>query len=440
MPPHLLVAALAWASALLFSQTEPIKLAVTAPFNALFEHARTNEDYSVSGSLTIDRHRIDDLAIRVRGNTSRRQDECPFPKLKIEFPAGSSSSVELFAGLKSLRIGTHCGEAADDHLTHRYGRLPNQHSPQREVFVYSLLAAMQVPALKARSAAVTYTFTDPKPGAPREVTRQALLLEDADAAVKRVGGHRDITESEFTTARDLFEPADTLRLALAEAMIGNFDWCLKMTPGDTYRCDRRHPAWNIAVADLGGGKALPLLYDFDVSGMVTGRHPWFTDVFNADFVTSQSVIETEVVAQVQRTRTLFARPELDAGRREFTSRKQVAFQTLDAARLDPEGARIAREYLEAFFAAIESDQAFYRPVVTTTGAEAYANSSRQPLCAAASIPQGTPVSEPLSTDGSLVQVRLLDALWRWAPPVKCDGIQGPVWIDAAAIGREFPRR
>jgi hypothetical protein len=144
---------------------------------------------------------------------------------------------------------------------------------------------------------------------------------------------------------------------------------------------------------------------------------------------------------VQRTRTLFARADLDAARRAFVSRKHVAFEALDAARLDPEGRRIARQYLEAFFNAVESDAAFYRPVVTATDATLYANSGRQPLCpAAGSIPQGTPVSDPIDADGSLVQVMLLDALWRWAPPVKCSGIRGPVWIEAAAIGREFPAK
>jgi hypothetical protein len=39
-----------------------------------------------------------------------------------------------------------------------------------------------------------------------------------------------------------------------------------------------------------------------------------------------------------------------------------------------------------------------------------------------------------------VQVILLDALWRWAPPTPCKGIHGQVWIDAAAISREFPAR
>jgi len=39
----------------------------------------------------------------------------------------------------------------------------------------------------------------------------------------------------------------------------------------------------------------------------------------------------------------------------------------------------------------------------------------------------------------MIQVRLLDALWRWAPPVKCPDIRKtPVWIDKAAVTRDYP--
>jgi hypothetical protein len=443
MIARILLAVAALADPALFSASEPVRLQLTAPFNELFEYARTDDSYTVTGTLTASAGRpgatIEGVTIGVRGNTSRRESECTFPKLKTTLPAGASAAIPLFAGMKSIKIGTHCGEAAGGQLTARFGRLPNQHSPRREAFVYSLLAAVGVPVLKARPAIITYVYAGAPPTQHPSIERYALLLEDADDAIKRIGGRREITEQEFTTARALFRPADTLAVAFGEALIGNFDWCLKMTTDDRYRCDRRHPVWNIAVADIGGGQARPLLHDFDVSGMVTGSHPWFATVFNAAFVPSHSQIETEVLAQVHRTRTLFPRAELDRARAAFVARKSQAAHTLDAASLDPEGRRIAGEYIDAFFNAIESDEAFYRPAVIAPGTDVYATDARQPLCSAAGpVPAGTPVSDPMRTEGSLVQVILLDALWHWAPPTRCKGIHGPVWIEAGAISRKFP--
>jgi hypothetical protein len=184
-----------------------------------------------------------------------------------------------------------------------------------------------------------------------------------------------------------------------------------------------------------------VIYDFDVSGMVAGRHAWFKDTLNERFVTSHSPTEVEVLAQVQRTRTLFSRADLDAARADFVKRKADAYAALASATIDPPGKRRAQEYLDAFYAAIGSDRAFYRPVVTKPGAKLYSNEQRAAVCSSlGAIPIGTPVSEPLQTKDTLIQVHILDALWHWAPPAKCAAVrEGPVWIEADAVGRDFPK-
>src|SRR6185369_13191691 len=97
-------------------------------------------------------------------------------------------------------------------------------------------------------------------------------------------------------------------------------------------------------------------------------------------------------------------------------------------------------YLDGFFAQIESDEQFYRPVVSSQQTVASTGADGQPACGNRSIvPMGTPVSRPLQRDGERVQVILLDALWHWTAGGSCDAIRrGPVWIDAAAIGTDFP--
>jgi hypothetical protein len=432
----------------LFSTYDILPLKIEAPFNDLFENARSNDAYSVTGKLSYTHDgrevAVDGVKITLRGNTSRRETECVFPKLKVELP-GNAKPGPLVAAGDSLKLGTHCGEAADDKLTAKYGRLPNERSPLREAFVYRLLESIGVPTLKARPARISYIYTDARPGQTpaqdQPIVRNAMLLEDTDDAVKRFGGVREIAEKAFTHAQEAFRPADTARLAFAEAMIGNYDWCLRMKPGDTFRCNDHHPLWNVVAAAGTDGKAVPIIYDFDVSGMVSGRHPWLKAHFNQNFVKSQSPIELAVLAQVQRARSLFPKATLDATRAEFVKRKPAAYQAVGDATLDPEGKRIAKSYLDAFYAAIDSDDAFYRPVVVTSGGKIYTDASRSVACAAAgTIPPGTPVSEPLQTRDGLAQVVVLDALWRWTPPVKCAVVrEQPVWIEADLIGKDFPR-
>src|SRR5207237_1195419 len=88
---------------LLFSSYDPLALRLEAPLADLFAHA-ASEGYSVRGTLSYsDGGRVAalrDVAISVRGHTSRRESECSFPKLKIDFggKGGGSTESTLFSG------------------------------------------------------------------------------------------------------------------------------------------------------------------------------------------------------------------------------------------------------------------------------------------------------------------------------------------------------
>jgi hypothetical protein len=415
-----------------FTGHDPLPLRLEAPFKNLFAHAQQN-GYTVRGSLSWrDRAgdgRLDDVKVNVRGHTSRRETECSFPKLKLAWPGGS------------LKIGTHCGESRGDELSAKYGRLANQSSPLREEFVYRLLDTLGVPTLHARPAQITYVDTEADDERDVSVTRHAFLLESEENARARLGAVRTVTPEQFTNARDAFTPEDTARLAFAEALVGNFDWCLRFSKGDTYRCDGRRPLWNVLAFTWPDGTMRPLPYDFDVTGIVAGHHLWFADIFNEAFLPSRSQPAIEVIAQLQHARSLFPRDVLDATRRAFASRKAAAYRALAQSAVDAGGKKTFTEYMDAFFEAMTSDAAFYRPVVTVPNTRAYADADRStPVCASAGpVPVGTPVSEPVQTRGDMAQVIVLDAMWKFAPPVKCPFIhQNPVWIPRAAVGTNYP--
>jgi hypothetical protein len=191
----------------IFGDTTTLALELAAPFNDLFAHG-SDEQYSVDGILTV----LDDnghaassvnVAISVRGHTSTRRDECSFPKLKLAFPSSSRAQARANGAVRSLRIGTHCGEAPDDRLTKAFGRLANEQSPMREVFAYRLLAALDVATLRARPARIAYRYTDPRqdkvPSQDRPIVRNAMLLESSDEAIDRVGGFGASTNTNSPT-------------------------------------------------------------------------------------------------------------------------------------------------------------------------------------------------------------------------------------------------
>jgi hypothetical protein len=336
-----------------------------------------------------------------------------------------------------MRIGTHCGEASDEALSPKYGRLANEKSPQREALVYRLLQAADVPTLRSRPAVVTYVENGQPP-----LTRRALLVEDDDDAKKRVGGKSEISMEAFGSVKTRGADTDAGRIAFGEAMIGNFDWCLKFAPDDIYRCNERKPLWNVLAFDRGDGKAALVAKDFDLAGIVAGRHGWFKTIFNPAFVPSRSEIEIEVLSQVQRTRSLFPRAQADALRRSFVERKPAIYEALQKADVDPKGREIARAYLDAFFAAVAGDSSYYRPVVAKTDVRVYTDAGRTTeACRPGEVLRpGTPVNE-LQRSGTMSQVVILDALWRWTAEERCETVQtSPVWIQSDAITTAYPPR
>lgn len=412
---------------------DPIALTLEAPLQELFAKGTEDENVTVPATLRFKDPvsgadvELADLQLNVRGHTSRRETECTFPKLKLKLK-----------GAGSIKIGTHCGEAAGETLSTKYGRLTNESSPWREALVYRLLHAAEAPTLRARPARITYidsAQTEP-------LVRNALLLEDDDDAMARVKGTAELTLEEFGNVVTRGAQADAARIAFAEAMIGNFDWCLKFSPDDIYRCNEPKPLWNVLGFDRGGGKAALMMKDFDLAGIVVGKHRWFHTVWNPAFVPSKSETEIEVLSQVQRTRSIFPRAVLDGERQHFLGRKAAIYEALQRAKVDDRGREIARGYLDSFFAAIGDDAAYYRPVVNRPDVKVYLDpEGTKEACTPGDVMRaGTPVNE-LQKSGSMSQVVILDANWRWASKNECNGVQdGPVWIPTDAITRDYPAK
>jgi len=429
----------------LFSSYAPLSVTVEAPFDDLRHQLHQDATYSVTGTLSytdpyVGEVQLSNVEVSGRGNTSFRAGQCEFPKLKLKFHAAKGRPPgSLFDGVTSVKIGTHCGDGPDDVLSERWGRLQNENSPIREAFIYRLLEALHVPALKARPVRISYV--DLKAARPITLVRNAMFLEDDRQAESRFGANGQYTEHTFGSADARFTPADSARLAFAEALIGNFDWCVRFFPTDTYRCDGRHALWNVLALKRPDGGAVPVLYDFDLAGMVTGHHRWFASVFNQAFAPGASEAALEVLAQLQRARTLFTRAQLDATRAEFVMHKKEAYAVLTESQLDAAGRRHAAAHLDAFYAVIESDERFYLPVVVADNTLMYLDArQKRRACKDAVVPRGTPVSAPVETRGSMQAVLILDALWQWAPPRECEAVHSrSVWVPANSISSNYPR-
>jgi hypothetical protein len=422
----------------LFDRDDVLHVRLKAPFNELFDHAFDDQTYTVNGTLSGGGPDIP-VTISVRGNSSRYLQECTFPKLTLRL-SGEGDIPPPFSGGRKLKIGTHCAERADDDLSPQLGRWGNDKGPHREALVYRLLNAMDLRTLRARPARIEYVYTDPHdnrtPDQHRPFARNALFVEDDDDAMRRFGAEGGLKN--FADGRTNFTADDALDLAFGEAMICNFDWCLKFAADDPHLCEDDEILYNV-LAFRRQEAAFPVMYDFDLAGMVTGGHRWFDSRFDQNFLESRSAVAIEAIGQVQRMRSLFTREELDAARARFIGRKSIAYRVVDRAPADVRGRAIIRSYLDAFFWAIGDEAVFYQSVVMRGGEVAYFDpGGAAAICAEhGPIPIGTPVSPVVSSAGAMIQIHLLDIVGQLAK--ECPDIRrGPVWVHQAAVGSGFP--
>ena len=81
---------------------------------------------------------------------------------------------------------------------------------------------------------------------------------------------------------------------------------------------------------------------------IRGSDPIWSS-FGEAFAPSNTQSETEVLGQVQRTRSLFPRAELDRARAKFLSKKDEAYAVLARWDVDDRGRQQIRAYLDSFF-------------------------------------------------------------------------------------------
>ena len=320
----------------LFSRADVLAVRLEAPFSRLVDNGRWDKSYSVRGRLSYSdsmgrRIELSDVQVEIRGNSSRDHHECAFPKLTLHFRSDRALERSIFRDEPKIDIGTHCDDRSDGTLT-AVGRLGNELSPSREAWVYRLLSAIGVATFKVRTARIVYIDVEPEAGTASSATaieRNAIFVEDIDSAMARL---RATEVEHFENAAHDFTADDTIRLLFAEAMIGNFDWCLKYSAESTYQCTAKERLYNLIALKGADGTVFPLAYDFDLAGAVTGANPWLSKVYSDEFAPRESRRGVEVTGQVERSRTLFSRSQIDAARKRFLQRKDLASKP--SSRLD----------------------------------------------------------------------------------------------------------
>jgi hypothetical protein len=255
------------------------QISLRGPFLKLLKERRNapEKDAISPGQLSIGSVVLP-VQVKVRGHSAWMDGECDFPKLTIIFDMKTTVGTP-FAGLKKLKLGTHCGDITDPAkwFSEKH-RVKNPVAVWREAYLYDLLRKLGIRTLTSRPTTVTYEDT----GATSKSVRPAFFLDDEDEFAKRFGSKvlefADMSEGGVKIGKgDLFSDALTLNVGgaqiaiLGEIAIGNPDFLLKQTPDDD-TTDGTAPLSNMYVMQaLAGSAKFAVPYDFDVASAVTAH-------------------------------------------------------------------------------------------------------------------------------------------------------------------------
>ena len=181
---------------------------------------------------------VQDIKVKARGYF--RCNFCSFPPLMMKFKNKNSEAIQVEG--KTLKLVTHC------HQTAKF----NQYV-LKEYLAYKLLNNLDSNySFKTRLVRIHYVDINK---AKNSYTAYGILIENETMLAKR--NNAVIIKSDKFTPKDM-NSMDMNRMALFNFMIGNTDWSVQM----------QHNLKILMSFDEPTGKGIPVIYDFDYSGLV----------------------------------------------------------------------------------------------------------------------------------------------------------------------------
>lgn len=262
----------------LYAAATALPVKISAPLTTLFTRYKSGQadppkpqdpdaapvgfqerEFSEPGKLvvTVDgEEKTLDMRVYIRGESSK--NDCPFPKLKIDFSDKEQLKKTPFKGHGKFRLNTHCGPG-DASARSGMGRVTNGVGPVREELTYRLIRAAGIPTYQTRVLAIHYEDT----AANTTFDTFGMAVESGDDAAQRFKKMDPplIPEAaEYldpsTASRGRITPENQAQLVVAEAFSGNKDW------GGTHNIDSFgvQPVTNI----------FQIAQDFDLGAIVLG--------------------------------------------------------------------------------------------------------------------------------------------------------------------------
>lgn len=304
----------------LFASDAPINVTIQGPIQTLVSNRNSPP---LPATLTADGVTYP-ITLTARGIF--RKANCDFPPLKVEFtqPAAQGS---LFHGQRHLKLVAHC-----KHDSNFQQKVLLEYSAYR---LYNLMTPL---SFRTRLANVNYLDASGRP----YVSRVGFFVEDLSDVAKRNG--LKVAKMGSLVPIEQIDPASAARFALFEYMISNYDWSMRAAPKGEDCCHNGR----LLSDGIPGALLTPVPYDFDFSGLVDAPYASPPEGLPIDNVRQRTY--RGYCVHLAQARAFAA--QLSPRKAEFLN----VFATIPG--LDPHEQAKAANYLQSFFADVDSGKIF----------------------------------------------------------------------------------
>ena len=313
---------------LLFSEEAPLPIKLKYSNKVL--RRETNDSTYLESVLEYEgldgEWKVLDVKLRARGNY--RRENCYFPPVKIKIKKKKAKGT-LFEGNKELKLVLPCRLVKD---CHDY--------VLKEYMAYKLYEEVTPYHFKTRP--VTLELTEIKGNKEKKHQLMAFLIEDIDKVAERHGArklkrvvHPLQQDNICSVQNDFFQ-----------YMIGNTDFSVAY----------QHNEKLIFVTDR---KAIPIPYDFDMSGLVNANYAVVSQIENETL--SISKVTDRLFRGFKRNESVY-----EFIRQDFLGKKADLLGVIDGMESefqDPRQFKQAREFIEDFFVVLQSETKFQRKIL-----------------------------------------------------------------------------
>lgn len=227
----------------LFASRDQLSISLAADFKTMFREKDKSKQYPAR-FLQGSEDPID-VMLEVRGNF--RLENCQVPGMRVIFPKKPKEG--LFENQKKLKLVAQCrkkGELYQDYLLQEYA-------------AYQGYEALTDISFQTRLMEATYVDTGDKDNA---WTNYAFFIEDKGRMAKRLEMK---AVKDNRVSRSALAPAETNLAVMYQYLVGNTDFSLLKGEGEEPCCH------NAKLLDKGDA-FVPVLYDFDLSGIINTRY------------------------------------------------------------------------------------------------------------------------------------------------------------------------